>query len=65
MLRHVILGVLVLVGVLFLIPNRESLETSFWGVVYGLLSALFYALRNLLLSNEVKHQDSLSLMVQQ
>ena len=64
-LRHVILGVLVLVGVLFLIPNRESLETSFWGVVYGLLSALFYSLRNLLLSNEVKHQDSLSLMVQQ
>lgn len=63
--RHVLLGLLVLVGVLFLVPDRESLQTSMWGVIFGLLSALFYALRNLLLSNEVKHQDSLSLMVQQ
>ena len=63
--RHVLLGLLVLVGVLFLVPDRESLQTSMWGVIFGLLSALFYALRNLLLSNEVKHQDSLRLMVQQ
>ena len=63
--RHVLLGLLVLVGVLFLVPDRKSLQTSMWGVIFGLLSALFYALRNLLLSNEVKHQDSLSLMVQQ
>jgi len=64
-IRHVLLGVLVLVGILFLVPDRESFETSLWGVVFGLLSAVFYALRNLLLSNQVQQEDSMSLMVQQ
>ena len=64
-IRHVLLGVLVLVGILFLVPDRASFETSLWGVVFGLLSAVFYALRNLLLSNQVQQEDSMSLMVQQ
>jgi drug/metabolite transporter (DMT)-like permease len=64
-IRHVLLGVLVLVGILFLVPDRASFETSMWGVVFGLLSAVFYALRNLLLSNQVQQEDSMSLMVQQ
>ena len=46
---HILLGVLVLTGIYILAPEFDLQSSQLQGVLFGLLSALCYALRNLLL----------------
>src|SRR5690606_8342285 len=45
--RDVISGVLVLVGIYLLVPGLDLTNTTTQGVLWGVLSALVFALRNL------------------
>ena len=47
--RHLFLGVLILVGIYFLVPSFDLNNTSTQGVLIGLFSAVAYSLRNLIL----------------
>ena len=50
---HLLLGLLVLIGILFLVPDFDLKNDHTLAVGMGMLSALFYALRNLLLKTKV------------
>lgn len=62
---HLFLGAIVLVGLYFLVPEF-SLEHSYTqGILFGLVSALAYALRNILMKNQVeKYHGSLLMWYQ-
>ena len=62
---HLLLGMLVLLGIYLLTPevNLENNYTK--GILLGLLSALFYALRNVLLKSKVTTYDGSMLMFYQ
>lgn len=47
--RHLFLGILILVGIFFLVPAFDLRNTTTQGLLIGLFSALAYALRNLIL----------------
>lgn len=47
--RHLLLGVLILVGIYFLVPEFDLKNTATQGLLIGLFSALAYSLRNLIL----------------
>lgn len=59
---HLFLGLLVLTGIYFLVPafNLDNSYTIAVGI--GLLSALFYALRNIILKNRTSSYNGSSLM---
>jgi len=62
---HLVLGALVLVGIYFLVPDF-SLENSYAKAVgMGVLSALFYALRNLITKTKVSNYHGSMLMLYQ
>lgn len=52
---HIVLGLMVLVGIYFLVPEFDFSGEQTWGVLLGLISALFYSIRNLMLK---KHAES-------
>jgi len=52
--RHLFLGILILIGIYFLVPSFDLNNTSTQGVLIGLFSAVAYSLRNLILK---KHND--------
>lgn len=62
---HFLLGLLVLTGIYFLVPNFDLKNDYTLAVVIGVLSALFYALRNLLLKSKVTAYDGSMLMCYQ
>jgi len=63
--KHVILGVVVLIGIYFLSPefNLENNHTK--GVLFGLISAVFYAVRNILMKKKVANYHGSMLMFYQ
>lgn len=62
---HLLLGVLVLLGIYFLVPDFNLKNSSTIAIGLGVLSALFYALRNLILKSKVKNYHGSMLMVYQ
>lgn len=59
---HLLLGGLVLAGIYFLVPSFNLDDSNTIAVGIGLLSALFYALRNILLKKQVKQHNGSTLM---
>ncbi len=64
-LKHLLLGVLVLIGIYFLIPELSIKNNHTKGILFGLLSAVVYAIRNILMKKKVTHYDSSMLMFYQ
>ncbi len=64
-LIHVLLGVLVLIGIYFLAPDFDLESNQLQGVLFGLLSALCYALRILILKGQVAQYSGTMLMFYQ
>lgn len=62
---HLILGGLVLIGVYLLIPDFNFKSSYFKAICFGILSALFYALRNIMLKPKVKEYNQSVLMFNQ
>lgn len=63
--KHIALGVLVLVGIYFLTPEFNIENDYTLGVLMGLISAVFYALRNILLKKRIAKYDGSMLMFYQ
>ena len=63
--KHVFLGFVVLVGIYLLAPefNLENNHTK--GVLFGIISALFYAIRNILMKKKVANYHGSMLMFYQ
>lgn len=64
-IKHVLLGIIVLIGVYFLSPefNLENNHTK--GVFFGLISAVFYAIRNILIKKKTADYHGSMLMFYQ
>ena len=64
-LIHVLLAVLVFFGVFILIPEFSLENDQFKGILLGILSAFFYAVRNLVVKKQVKKYNGSMLMFYQ
>jgi len=62
---HIFLGLLVLVGIFFLVPEFNLDNSATIAIGFGILSAIFYALRNLILKTKVRNYHGSMLMVYQ
>ena len=62
---HVLLAVLVFFGVFILIPEFSFENDEFKGILLGILSAFFYAIRNLTVKKQVKNYNGSMLMFYQ
>lgn len=62
---HLFLGFLVLAGVYFLVPDFDFGNSSTLAVVIGLISAVLYSLRNIILKKRVAEYNGSSLMTWQ
>jgi len=63
--KHVLLGILVLIGIYFLTPELNLENDYTKGVLFGLISSVFYALRNILLKSKIAHYHGSMLMFYQ
>lgn len=64
-LVHVFLAILVLIGVFILVPEFSIENSQLQGILFGILSAFCYALRNLTLKKHVKSYNGSMLMFYQ
>ncbi len=62
---HIVLGVLVLVGIYFLAPDFDLESSQLKGVLFGLFSAICYAIRTLMLKQHVLVYNGSTLMFYQ
>lgn len=62
---HLLLGVLVLIGIYYLVPDFSLENSNTLAVLIGLFSALLYALRNVILKKQVSAYNGSSLMAWQ
>jgi drug/metabolite transporter (DMT)-like permease len=62
---HILFGILVLIGVYMLAPELDPKSSLLQGVLFGLLSAVFYAIRVLLLKRHVRQYNPTMLMFYQ
>lgn len=62
---HIALGLLVLAGIYFLSPEFDLENDYFIAIIYGIASAVFYSLRNLLMKREVERYNGSALMFYQ
>ena len=62
---HVFLGVIVLVGIYFLAPEFNLENNITKGVLFGLLSSVFYAIRNILMKQKIASYHGSMLMFYQ
>lgn len=62
---HVFLGILVLIGIYILVPEFSLENEQVKGVFFGILSAFFYAIRNLSLKKHVLNYNGSVLMFYQ
>lgn len=62
---HVFLAILVLVGIYILVPEFSLENEQVKGVFFGILSAFFYAIRNLSLKKHVQNYNGSVLMLYQ
>lgn len=64
-LIHVVLATLVLIGMFILVPEFSLENTYLQGILFGVVSAFCYSLRNLMLKKHVKTYNSSMLMFHQ
>lgn len=62
---HIVLGIVVLLGVYVLAPDFNLQNSDLKGVILGVISAIFYALRLLLLKQHIVKYDGTMLMFYQ
>ncbi|WP_341217148.1 DMT family transporter [uncultured Wocania sp.] len=62
---YILLGVMVLIGIYILAPEFNLESTHLKGILYGLASALFYALRNIISKQLVTNNNGTSIMLYQ
>lgn len=62
---HLWLGVLVLLGIYYLVPEFNFESTSLQGVLFGMISAICYAIRTLMLKQHVTKYNGSMLMFYQ
>lgn len=62
---HIVLGILVLVGLYILSPEFNLESSSMQGILFGLLSALCYSIRILILKQYVTQYNGVMLMLYQ
>lgn len=62
---HIVLGLLVLLGIYILVPELNYQNTYVKGILFGILSALLYALRTLILKSHVTNYNGTMLMFYQ
>ena len=62
---HIVLGIVVLIGIYIIAPDFDLENTHVKGILFGLLSAFFYALRNLILKRQVVQYHGTMLMYHQ
>ncbi len=62
---YIILSIIVLLGMYILVPEFNLENTHVKGILFGLLSALFYALRNILSKKLVSQYNATSIMLYQ
>ena len=63
--KHVFLGILVLIGIYFLTPEFNLKNNYTLGVILGVISSVFYALRNILLKKKISNYNGSMLMFYQ
>ena len=63
--RHLIFGILILIGVFFLVPSFDFNNKATQGLLMGLFSALAYSLRNLILKKHNSMADGSIQMIYQ
>lgn len=63
--KHLLLGLLVLVGLYILTPEFNFGNQTTLGIVFGVLSAVFFATRNILMKKHVATYDASMLMFYQ
>lgn len=63
--NHVILGILVLIGIYFLTPEFNVGNNITQGVLFGIVSAVFYAIRNILMKKKTSSYHGSMLMFYQ
>lgn len=63
--KHLLLALLVLVGLYILTPELNFGNQTTLGITFGILSALFYAIRNILMKNHVANYNATMLMFYQ
>ncbi|MEC3906725.1 DMT family transporter [Tamlana sp. 2201CG12-4] len=62
---HIVLALMVLIGIYILAPDFNFENTHLKGILFGVFSALCYALRNLILKRHVHTYNGTVLMMQQ
>ena len=62
---HIVLGLMVLVGIYILAPEFDFESSQVKGILFGLFSALCYALRNLILKQHIGQYNGTVLMLHQ
>lgn len=62
---HIVLALMVLLGIYILAPDLNFESTHLKGIGFGVLSAISYALRNLILKRHVNKYNGTALMMQQ
>lgn len=62
---HIVLGIIVLIGIYILAPDFDLKSSQLQGILLGLLSALCYTLRILILKNKVVKYNGTMLMFYQ
>ena len=64
-IKHVLLGFVVLIGIYFLTPEFNLNNNYTKGVLFGLASSVFYALRNILTKKNIAHYHGSMIMFYQ
>ncbi|WP_299891257.1 DMT family transporter [uncultured Lacinutrix sp.] len=62
---HILLGLMVMVGIYILSPEFNIENSNVKGILFGLLSALCYALRTLILKQHISNYNGTMLMLHQ
>lgn len=63
--KHVLLGIVMLIGIYFLTPELNLSNNYTKGVLFGLISSVFYALRNILSKKIIVHYHGSMIMLYQ
>lgn len=63
--RHLLLGFIVLIGLYIMTPEINFSNNNTKGIVAGVISALFYAMRNITMKSNIKKYESSTLMFYQ
>lgn len=62
---HIFLGLIILIGIYFLTPEFNFENNYTKGIIFGFISSIFYALRNILLKKKVTNYNGSMLMFYQ